>query len=138
MSIPIFMLATNGAFIKACNWHNSQPGFIIEDSLHYHVHMQKLILTYLWKTQKLETPKEKCQSQFTLTGIFFSIVLLNFILKNPHIGPNPNPFVFTSFDQEYFQWIFGIIMRTNVAPTLANIIIIWRKKTNCAKVQGSS
>ena len=42
---------------------------------------------------------------------YLIIDLLGLVLRNSLL----------SFDREYFQQIFGIIMRTNVAPILANI-----------------
>ena len=38
-----------------------------------------------------------------------------------------------SFDQEYFQQIFGVIMGTNVDPILANIYVAMLQNELCNK-----
>ena len=51
--------------------------------------------------------------QNVIVNAYFIIELLDIVLKNSLM----------SFDKEYFQQIFGIIMGTNLAPILANLYL---------------
>ena len=51
--------------------------------------------------------------QNVIQNAHFIIELLDIVLKNSLM----------SFDKEYFQQIFGIIMGTNLAPILANLYL---------------
>ena len=51
--------------------------------------------------------------QNVISNAHFIIELLDIVLKNSLM----------SFDKEYFQQIFGIIMGTNLAPILANLYL---------------
>ena len=53
------------------------------------------------------------QFQNVIPNAHFVIELLEIVLKNSLM----------TFDKEYFQQIFGIIMGTNLAPILANLAI---------------
>ena len=53
------------------------------------------------------------QFQNVISNAHFVIELLEIVLKNSLM----------TFDKEYFQQIFGIIMGTNLAPILANLYL---------------
>ena len=53
------------------------------------------------------------QFQNVIPNAHFVIELLEIVLKNSLM----------TFDKEYFQQIFGIIMGTNLAPILANLYL---------------
>ena len=53
------------------------------------------------------------QFQNVISNTHFVIELLDIVLKNSLM----------TFDREYFQEIFGIIMGTNLAPILANLYL---------------
>ena len=53
------------------------------------------------------------QFQNVIPNAHFVIELLDIVLKNSLM----------TFDKEYFQQIFGIIMGTNLAPILANLYL---------------
>ena len=53
------------------------------------------------------------QYQYVILNAHFIIELLDIVLKNSLM----------TFDKEYFQQIFGIIMGTNLAPILANLYL---------------